>query len=158
MAWPLWNFTPLRSLKVQTSLFELADQLVASTGFRVRSCWDRHRYSPVWPSMSRPPWSATVTGLISPVGTTMPALMVAPADPAGVEVDEDVVPEVLLPQAARIPPSSGTDMPMTVPRRRKSRREMWPATNSSMMWFSTSPVRLRSLPSSLWSIVIGCLS
>ena len=57
---------------------------VASTGFSVR-CWsDRHRYSPVWASMSRPPWSATVSGLIAAVGTTMPALIVAPAAPAPV--------------------------------------------------------------------------
>jgi hypothetical protein len=39
----------------------------------------------------------------------------------------------LLPQAASIDPSSGTDMPTTVPRRMKSRRESRPAANSSMM-------------------------
>ena len=41
--------------------------------------------------------------------------------------------EELLPQAASIDPSSGTEMPTTVPRRMKSRRESRPAANSSMM-------------------------
>ncbi len=88
--------------------------------------------------MSSPPWSGTVSGLIAPVGVTMPALMTAPAAPAAADDDEDEVPgaaelEELLPQAASIDPSSGTEMPTTVPRRMKSRRESRPAANSSMM-------------------------
>ena len=86
--------------------------------------------------MSRPPWSATVTGLIDPVGVMMPALITAPALPAGAEAD--VVPaagalDVLLLQASRIDPSTGAAMPTTVARRMKSRRESRPAANSSMM-------------------------
>ena len=87
---PLWNFTPWRILNVHTSAVELGVQLVASTGLRVRVWSDRHRYSPVWASMSRPPWSATVTGLIAAVGTMIPTLMVAPDLPAELLGAEDV--------------------------------------------------------------------
>ena len=54
--------------------------------------------------MSRPPWSATVTGLIAPVGVTMPALIVAPALARGASEDPPDGDELdpLLPQAARI--------------------------------------------------------
>ena len=52
---PLWNLTPGRILNVQTSAVELADQFVASTGFRVSVWSDRTRYSPVCASMSSPP-------------------------------------------------------------------------------------------------------
>ena len=101
--------------------------------------------------MSRPPWSATVTGLIAAVGVTMPALIVAPAAPAAAEEDVPVVAELdpLLPQAARTEPSSGTDRPTTVPRRMKSRRESRPAANSSIMWLAISPWPWRSCPSRL---------
>src|SRR6185295_3792812 len=85
-AWPLWNLTPWRILNVHTSDLLFGVQLVASTGVRVSVWVDRHRYSPVCASMSRPPWSATVTGLMAAVGVTMPALITAPALPA---VDED---------------------------------------------------------------------
>src|ERR1022692_2027442 len=120
-------------LKVHTVAAAFDDQLVARTGFSVSVWSDRHRYSPVCASMSRPPWSATVSGLIAPVGVMMPALMVAPlpAAPAGlVEPDGEDGDELL--QAATMPPSTGIEMPTTVPRRRKSRRESRPATNSSM--------------------------
>ena len=156
---PLWNLTPWRILNVQTSAVELADQLVASTGFRVRVWVDRHRYSPVCASMSRPPWSATVTGLIAAVGVTMPALITAPAAPAAADEDELVelaelgeLDELL--QAASIDPSSGTEMPTTVPRRMKSRRDSRPAANSSMMWLAISPWPWRKRPSRLWSIFL----
>ena len=103
--------------------------------------------------MSSPPWSATVTGLIAAVGVTMPALITAPAAPAAA-LDELDVPgaaelEELLPQAASIDPSSGTEMPTTVPRRMKSRRESRPAANSSMMWLAISPWPWRRCPSRL---------
>src|SRR5271165_505138 len=145
-------------LNVQTSAVEFADQLVASTGFRVRVCVDKVRYSPVCASMSSPPWSATVTGLIAAVGVTMPALMTAPAAPAAAD-DDDEVPgvaelEELLLQAARVLPSSGTEMPTTVPRRMKSRRDSRPAANSSMMWLAISPWPWRKRPSRLWSIFL----
>ena len=84
-AWPLWNLTPCLILNVQTSDLPFGVQLVASTGFRVSVWVDRHRYSPVCASMSRPPWSATVTGLMAAVGVTMPALITAPGVPLAVE-------------------------------------------------------------------------
>ena len=43
------------------------------------------RNSPTCPSMHRPPWSPTVTGLIAPVGTTMAAFSVPPGLIAPVE-------------------------------------------------------------------------
>jgi hypothetical protein len=70
--------------------------------------------------------------LIAAVGTMIPALMVAPDWPAPVDGDEDgdELPE--LPHADRTAPSTGSEIPTTEPRRRKSRRESRPATNSSM--------------------------
>jgi hypothetical protein len=62
----------------------------------------------------------------------IPALIVAPALPA------PPVPEVLgvvvleLPHAEMTAPSTGSDIPTTAPRRRKSRRESRPAAYSSM--------------------------
>src|SRR6202034_3352644 len=144
-ALPLWNLTPWRILNVHTSAVEFADQLSASTGFSTRVWVDRQRYSPVWASMSRPPWSATVSGLIAAAGTTMPALMGAPALPAALglpdpdaDVDVDVV-DGDDPQAVRIASITGMEMPMTVPRRMNSRRESRPAANSSMTWLAISP-------------------
>ncbi len=137
---PPWNFTPWRILNVHTSPAALADQLCASTGTRLSDWVDRQRYSPVWASMSRPPWSATVSGLIAAVGTTMPALIVAPLEPVPVPppvwVDEV---ELEPPQAVMMAPRMGSERPTTVPRLRKSLREILPAANSSMMWFAMSP-------------------
>ena len=97
--------------------------------------------------MSRPPWSATVTGLMAAVGVTMPALITAPAWPAAEEDPPDGAElDALLPQAARIEPSSGTEIPTTVPRRMKSRRDSRPAANSSIMWLAISPWSWRSCP------------
>ena len=146
---PLWNLTPWRILNVQTSAAVFGVQLVASTGVRVRPWPDRHRYSPVCASMSSPPWSATVTGLIAAVGVTMPALITAPAAPVAdaEELDDELDDDPLLPQAARIDPSAGTEMPTTVARRMKSRRDSRPAANSSMMWFAISPWSWRRRPS-----------
>ncbi len=143
---PPWNFTPWRILKVHTSPAALGDQLSASTGVSL-SCWsDRHRYSPVWASMSRPPWSATVSGLIEAVGTTMPALITAPDEPAPVlpPVVAGVVEVLELPHAEITAPRMGSEMPTTVPRTSKSRREIRPAANSSMMWLAISPWPARS--------------
>ena len=129
----MWNLTPGRIVNVQTSAVELDFQLVASWGFRVRVWSEKVRYSPVWPSMSRPPWSATVTGLIAAAGVMMPTLMVAPALPALPPVPEDELGLGLdEPQAARMPPSTGAEIPTRAPRRSSSRRERRPATNSSM--------------------------
>ena len=69
------------------------------------------------------------------VGVTMPALIVAPGAPvADDEPPADVVDDdELLLQASRMPPRTGTEMPTTVARRMKSRRDSRPAANSSMM-------------------------
>ncbi len=68
------------------------------------------------------------------VGVVMPALITAPAAPA--PADDDVPDfaelEELLPQAASTEPSTGTEMPTTLARRMKSRRDSRPAANSSM--------------------------
>jgi hypothetical protein len=123
---PSWNFTPWRILKVHTSAVELEDQLVASTGRRVSVWSESVRYSPVWPSMSRPPWSEMVTGLIAAAGVVIPTLIVAPEAPAADDDEGDGLDE---PQAARIPPSTGAEIPTSAPRRRSSRRLSLPATN-----------------------------
>ena len=85
--------------------------------------------------MHRPPASDTVSGLTAAAGAT-DAIRSVPPFAAGaaavvllLELDEagdDA------PQAARIAPSSGTDMPIVLPRRRKSRRLTLPLTSSSM--------------------------
>ena len=82
-----------------------------------------------------PPWSATVSGLIAAAGVVMPALITAPGLP---EPDADVpglaaLVGLLLLHAARIDPSTGAEMPTTVARRMKSRRDSRPAANSSIM-------------------------
>src|SRR2546423_10284990 len=77
----------------------------------------------------------------------MPALITAPGAPAAEEDPPDgdeLVP--LLPQAARIDPSSGTEIPTTVPRRMKSRRDRRPAADSSLMWVGTCPRPSRGGP------------
>src|SRR6266487_1925880 len=110
------------------------------------------RNSPTLPISSRPPWSAMVIGLIAAAGTMIPALMVAPAWPAGAELEPDVdVPE--LPHAARMPPSSGIDRPIALPLRMKSRRDSRPATNSSMTCSWTGPRPLRRSSSRSWSML-----
>src|ERR1700691_5122134 len=121
-------------VKVHTSPVEFGVHLVASTGCRVRVWSDRHRYSPVCPSMSRPPWSATVTGLMAAVGVVMPTLITAPDVPAaaGDDAPDFAVVDELLPQAASTEPSTGAEIPTTLARRMKSRRESRPAANSSM--------------------------
>jgi hypothetical protein len=80
-----------------------------------------------------------VTGLIAPEGTMMAALIVAPGLPAAALLlpEDDGLPE--LPQAEITAPSTGSDMPTMVPRRRKSLRDIRPAANSSMTWFAISP-------------------
>ena len=106
--------------------------------------------------MSRPPWSATVTGLIAAVGTVIPALITAPAAPVAEAVEllvDEADDDELLLQAAMIDPSSGTEMPTTVPRRTKSRRDSRPAANSSMMWLAISPWPWRRRASRRWSIL-----
>src|SRR5580658_5061647 len=153
---PLWNLTPWRILNVQTSAAEFGDQLSASTGCRFRVCPDRVRYSPVCASMSSPPWSATVMGLIAAVGVVMPARITAPGAPVAevdAVADDELDGDVELLQAARTDPRTGAEMPTTVARRMKSRRDSRPAANSSMMWFAISPWPWRRRPSRRWSIL-----
>ena len=78
----------------------------------------------------------------------MPALITAPGLP---EPDADVpglaaLVELLL-HAARIDPSADAEMPTTVARRMKSRRDSRPAANSSIMWLAISPWPWRRRPS-----------
>src|SRR2546423_14392330 len=109
MAAPLWNFTPFRSLNVQTVPSLLGFQLSASIGsrrsFRLLS---KMRNSPVWLSMVSPPASATVSGLTAAAGVTMATRSVPPrlAGPAALVPDDEDEPH-----AARIAPSRGTDIP-----------------------------------------------
>jgi hypothetical protein len=55
-----------------------------------------------------------------------------PEEELELEEDDDDEDDDEDPQAARIAPSSGADIPIMLPRRMKSRRLTWPATNSSM--------------------------
>ena len=119
------NLTPGRSLNVHTLPSPLWPQLSASIGcsasFRLLS---KIRNSPVWLSITRPPASATVSGLIAADGVTEPTFSVPPAVGAGpLVVDEpaalaDELDDEELPQAARIVPSSVVDIPIMLPRRR----------------------------------------
>jgi hypothetical protein len=95
--------------------------------------------------------SAIVIGLIAAAGTWLATRRVAPffavplAEALPLDAD-DALPTVLLalPQAASTAPIDVTDMPITLPRRRKSRRLSRPATNSSMVSFSSSLLRERT--------------
>jgi hypothetical protein len=94
--------------------------------------------------MSSPPWSDTVTGLIAAAGVVMPTLITAPGAPVAVDeapadAELDPLEDELLLQASRIDPASGTDIPTTLARRMKSRRDSRPAASSSMMWLAISP-------------------
>ncbi len=87
--------------------------------------------------MARPPESDTVSGLTAADGAWVATLSVPPflgVPVAGAALDDEVAEDVLLapPHAARIAPSNGADMPITVPRRRKSLRLRLPETSSSM--------------------------
>ena len=135
---PLWNVTFGRSLNVHTvpSLFgvQLSASIGWSASFRLES---KIRNSPVWLSIVRPPASAIVSGLTAAAGVTdatrsVPPLVGAAAlvleEPPDVDAELDEPP----PQAARIAPRSGIDMPIVLPRRKKSRRLRFPDTSSSM--------------------------
>ena len=132
---PVWYLTPLRSLKVQTELSSLCDQLSARHGFRVRSGCVTHRNSPVWISMVRPPWSAIVTGLMAPAGVTVATRIVAP----GLTWARASRGFATRPKLPASPPSTGSESPSMLPCRRKVRRSILPAASSSMRSFSRSP-------------------
>src|SRR5215510_2179272 len=99
-----------------------------------------------------PPWSAMVIGLMAAVGVTTPTLIVAPLLPAGAEVA--VVGAGELPQAARMALSNGSDNPTADPRRRKSRLDRRPATNSSMTCSGIGPRPRRRSSRRSWSMSI----
>src|SRR6202035_4643037 len=132
MGAPLWNLTPVRSLKVQTLPSVLGDQLSARLGSSASlRLLSKIRNSPVWLSMHNPPASEMVSGLIAPAGAEIATRSVPPflGLPAGGVVLPLGVEE---PHAARIAPSSGADMPIALPRRRNCRRLRRPETSSSM--------------------------
>jgi hypothetical protein len=72
------------------------------------------------------------------VAPALPAAVALPDADADVDVDVDVV-DGDAPQAVRIASITGMEMPTTVPRRMKSRRESRPAAYSSMTWLAISP-------------------
>src|SRR3954470_7473219 len=146
---PSWNFTPWRILNVHTLPSELGFQLSARRGCSCSLLSDHERNSPVCDMTPRPPSSATLMGSISVVGPgDMPSFSVPPGltatslPPACTAVPEPPPPPVLLlspvPQAAARNLTSGIDMPITEPRRMKSRRLRCPERYSSMRWFSSS--------------------
>ena len=137
---PLWNLTPLRSLKVHTDVSSLWVQLSARIGRKVRSGCVMHRNSPAWISMVRPGSSATVTGSMAPAGVAIATLIVAPGLPcakAGVGSAPN-------PATLAMLPSTGSDRPSIAPWRMKARRSSRPASNSSMSSLSSAPRRRRS--------------
>ncbi len=134
--------TPGRSLNVHTEPSLLGDQLRASIGSSISlRLLSKVRNSPVWLSIARPPESATVSGLTAAEGAWVATFSVPPflgvpaagAAPVPVPVPDDVA-DVLLapPHAATIAPSNGADIPITAPRRMKSRRLRLPEASSSM--------------------------
>src|SRR3954454_8589495 len=145
---PSWNFTPWRILNVHTLPSELGFQLSARRGCSCSLLSDHERNSPVCDMTPRPPSSATLMGSISVVGPgDMPSFSVPPGltatslPPALTAVSAPPPLLVLLlpvPHALTRNPRTGTDMPITVPRRTNSRRLRRPAVYSSMTWFSSS--------------------
>ena len=125
----------MRSLNVQTLPSLLGFQLSASIGcsasFRLLS---KIRNSPVWLSISSPPASEIVSGLMAAAGVdeairSVPPLTAVPPPVPVPELDEDVP---LDPHAASTVPRNVADIPIALPRRRKSRRFRRPETSSSM--------------------------
>ena len=139
---PLWNFTPLRSLKVHTVPVSFGFQLSASAGCSTRSGPSMHRNSATCCRMTRPPASAMVTGSIAAAGTLLATRMVAPARRRRGRATA-CAPK---PAAAPMRPSSGSDRPSRLPCRMKSRRLTLPSTSPSIRWFSSGE-RLRRMKS-----------
>ena len=132
----MWKVTFGRSLNVHTlpSVFglQLSASIGCSSSLRFES---KIRNSPVWLSISSPPASETVSGLTAAAGATAPIRSVPPLVTGPLDVVEPPAADVDLddePHAARIAPSSGVDMPIMLPRRRKSRRFRLPEASSSM--------------------------
>ena len=154
MGVPSWNLTPWRILNVHTLPSELGFQLSARRGWSWSLLSDHDRNSPVWDMTPRPPSSATRTGSISVVGPgDMPSFSVPPgltatSLPPALTAVSALPPLLVLvllpvPQAAARKPTTGIDIPMTPPRRTKSRRLMYPDRYSSIRWFSSSLLRER---------------
>ena len=96
---------------------------------------DHDRNSPVCDMMPRPPSSATLIGSISVVGPgDMPSFSVPPAldrdllaaglDGGAAAAAAPVLVFLPVPHAPARKPTSGSDIPITVPRRMNSRRLM----------------------------------
>ena len=141
---PSWNFTPCLILNVHCDPSRFGFQLSArrGTGLRLRS--EKIRNSPDWLSVASAPWLLTLIGSRSLPGVCRPVRSVPPfltaalfaSSPLELELEPpDFSPE---PHAVARKVTSGTDIPTTAPRRMNSRRPMWPARYSSMMWFSSS--------------------
>ena len=131
------NLTFGRSLNVHTLPSAFGLQLSASIGWSISlMLLSNTRNSPVWLSISSPPASEIVSGLIAAAGVTAPMRSMPPFVTGALDVLE---PDAALdfelddePHAARIAPSSVVDIPIVLPRRRKSRRLRFPETSSSM--------------------------
>ena len=123
---PSWNFTPWRILNVHCEASALGSQLSASRGTALSSRSEKIRYSPDCPRMARAPWFWTMIGLRSLPGIWSPVLRAPPVWMSSLLTG---APPVLgsfspLPHALARNPTSGSDIPMTVPRRMNSRRPM----------------------------------
>ena len=138
---PSWNFTPWRILNVHCVPSPLGFQLSASRGTALSSLSEKIRNSPDCPRVPSAPWLLTLIGSRSLPGICRPERNVPPGLTAAVVrllPPPDVVVFSPLPQAVARKPTSGSDIPTTAPRRMNSRRPMYPARYSSMMWFSSS--------------------
>ena len=129
---PSWNLTPWRILNVHTLPSAFGFQLSASRGWSFSLLSDHDRNSAVCDMMPRPPSSATLIGSISVAGPgDMPSFSVPPArtvtslPPASTAVPPPpalVLVFLPVPHALARNPTAESDIPITVPRRMKSRR------------------------------------
>src|SRR3954451_13164250 len=134
MVEPSWNLTPWRILNVHTLPSEFGFQLSARRGWSCSLLFDQARNSTDCDITPRPPSSATLIGSISVDGPgDMPSFSVPPGltstclPPALTAVSAPPPPPLPpplspVPHAAARKLTSGTDMPITVPRRTNSRR------------------------------------
>ena len=160
---PSCQVTPGRSLKVHWLASAFGDHSVASAVAAMLPSGPRPtRYSNDCDSTAYVPRSSMLTGsrpeLASPVW--IPATMSPPAAagasvatgagaaagasvPAGAAGAAGAESLSLPPQAAMMPPMTGTDRPIIVPRRTKSRRLTFPCAYDSMRSSSIGPTELR---------------
>ena len=153
---PLWNFTPLRILKVQTVPSSLGFQLSARTGLR----WDRGRRPKGTRRAEQHHQPAIVVDRDGIDGARRhgggSADGAAGLGGAGGR-RKAAAPRPETPSAPAKVESSGMPRPSTEPWRRNSRRSIRPEVNSSTRSFSISVSR-RRMPVTLRSLVIASLS